>query len=894
MTQEEKAQAYDEVLNKAKIEISTKGIGETVNLCYQLFPELAESEDENLKNKSGYYKDGKFWKASTLWNATKNKVPQRVSNRYILQECTWNIGNLQDFANEVKNVQEVSLDYPIILDMNGNILDGAHRVVKAYLEGKDIDIVYLGDDEWPEPDYDEEKAVRRNDDERIKKSLIKFLTDIKEISESGRTSWAVRKEDAEMCKSFIAWLKKQKECVADNSKTSAEEDERIMDTIIEHFKGFSPIKVFGDFDFTSNQILAYLEKMKEQKPIEPGCPQFVFDDMLAIESAMDIVYRKGNEQKLYEALKSLHSRLIDMLDNEQKEQRPVERSLEDDHIIGFVYDLLNEIEWKDNWAMSKEECLRLLSNYSPQKITRVTINGEPISTENKSVDIPLAEWSEKDAQKLVPFSCGHEKGQPAEKQDYSELNDLERAILRGFLAAGVENVPIGIIKDTASECVGFLALTESEPVEWSEEDEGELQNAIDALEFLGKKGVYRSESGYDAALQAASWLKSLSERFNLQRKVEWSEEDKKMLNHLIDKIQENWHIRMPGGHYFGISNDEKETFSSWLRCLPERFNLSPKQEWSEKDEAAYNAFICEVINEKMNPTIEQVKWLRSICDRLKFLHPQPKAEWSEEDESSLKELIHYFESLLDCLATEKRHAENRKWLKFLKSLRPQSKQEWNNEDESILNTIITDVEFVQRKCGIGTDEWNIRSKAIQWLKNLLERFNPPKQEWKEVELEFRSEKVKIKRPFFRDDKGREYSTTEQDEDVAWYALRAWCEKKGVSLYDLYPKDKWNEEDEEMLEYVIGDVNDAKQLFTTKAAINLCDKEIAWLKSLRPQYHGDVTMTEAYKMGFEAGKASSWKPSEEQMDSLRDTIANTKGYSYSIYLPELYEQLKKLV
>ena len=38
---------------------------------------------------------------------------------------------------------------------------------------------------------------------------------------------------------------------------------------------------------------------------------------------------------------------------------------------------------------------------------------------------------------------------------------------------------------------------------------------------------------------------------------------------------------------------------------------------------------------------------------------------------------------------------------------------------------------------------------------------------------------------------------------------------------------------------------------------------------------------------------SWKPSEDQMRSLRDTIINTKGYSYSIYLPEIYEQLKKL-
>lgn len=44
MTQEEKARAYDEALNKAKIEINTKGIGETVDLCKQLFPKLADSE----------------------------------------------------------------------------------------------------------------------------------------------------------------------------------------------------------------------------------------------------------------------------------------------------------------------------------------------------------------------------------------------------------------------------------------------------------------------------------------------------------------------------------------------------------------------------------------------------------------------------------------------------------------------------------------------------------------------------------------------------------------------------------------------------------------------------------------------------------------------------------
>lgn len=48
MTTEEKAKAYDEALTKAKIHINCKGIGDTVNLCTHLFPELRESEDERI------------------------------------------------------------------------------------------------------------------------------------------------------------------------------------------------------------------------------------------------------------------------------------------------------------------------------------------------------------------------------------------------------------------------------------------------------------------------------------------------------------------------------------------------------------------------------------------------------------------------------------------------------------------------------------------------------------------------------------------------------------------------------------------------------------------------------------------------------------------------------
>ena len=695
MTQEEKARAYDEALEKAKIEINTKGIGETVNLCKQLFPELRESEDENLKNKSGYYKDGKFWKASTLWNATRNKIPQRVSNIYnILRECTWNIRTLQDFAKEVKNVQEVSLDYPIILDMNGNILDGAHRVVKAYLEGKDINIVYLGDDEWPEPDYNEEKAVRGNDDERIKKSLIKFLTDIKEISESGRTSWAVRKEDAEMCKSFLDYLGKQK--VQNEITIEQVYKEFINPEKLKDAKTNKYIRAQLLWELMHNGIITEVDYL------------YLTDDKRKPWTAEEyrIAYQKGFDMS--EQLKQKEQKeesLRDFIDNfhysdEQKEQKPILEvfgfkvgdavRLKDGDGRKHIIKSFEEIEWfhgpnfyhvefEDNSASdgiypgeeypngyyTHMEKLEEVQG-PPQEEKQASLTHEPPFDENPS-DIEIIEalihhLNEQDGF-LTAINCVSTKAILSwlEKQKEEE---------------GYEAIPV---ESTLEYKLGFNAGKEACWCPTKEQvnaleitvrlsnfgcDKERRNILLSLLEQLKKNEEKQKEQKPFNVCEQCPYYKDCP-NYNEQKPAgatingepiptenksvdiplaEWNEEDKKMLNHLIDKIQENWHIRMPGGHYFGITNDEKETL----------------------------------------------------------------------------------------------------------------------------------------------------------------------------------------------------------------------------------------------------------LFTTKEAIDLCDKEIAWLKSLRPQYHGDVTMTEAYKMGFEAGKTSSWKPSEEQMDSLRDTIANTKGYSYSIYLPELYEQLKKLV
>lgn len=102
-----------------------------------------------------------------------------------------------------------------------------------------------------------------------------------------------------------------------------------------------------------------------------------------------------------------------------------------------------------------------------------------------------------------------------------------------------------------------------------------------------------------------------------------------------------------------------------------------------------------------------------------------------------------------------------------------------------------------------------------------------------------------------------------------------------------PKQEWNEEDEEYLNFVI----DAMKILQVKCTENeikrhsnsqaapYYGKVINWLKSLKQRI--------------------GWKPSDEQMDALWNKISNDnlpnseKEISQQVALTELYEQLKKL-
>ncbi len=55
-------------------------------------------------------------------------------------------------AEHARLIQETDLRYPIILSADGRVMDGMHRVAKAYIEGRDF-IAAVQFAETPEPDF---------------------------------------------------------------------------------------------------------------------------------------------------------------------------------------------------------------------------------------------------------------------------------------------------------------------------------------------------------------------------------------------------------------------------------------------------------------------------------------------------------------------------------------------------------------------------------------------------------------------------------------------------------------------------------------------------------------------------------------------------------------------
>lgn len=162
---------------------------------------------------------------------------------------------------------------------------------------------------------------------------------------------------------------------------------------------------------------------------------------------------------------------------------------------------------------------------------------------------------------------------------------------------------------------GFNKQKEQKPVHTAKEMWKEMR-----LEVYAQASGNRHEPNYSDDSTKMFSLCDIDEIFEKigdstvgSQPAEWSEEDERTLESFLGWLQ---------------GSMGEKTYSSWLKSLPERFSLKPKQEWSEEDKHCIHQLIlfCENCMQQDSEAIRCATWLKS-------LRPQPKQEWSEEDEN---------------------------------------------------------------------------------------------------------------------------------------------------------------------------------------------------------------------------------------------------------------------
>lgn len=79
------------------------------------------------------------WSVLRLIEASKDLLVIEIPLCAIdLSIKVWDVDNVNDFIHHIKRVENTDLNYPIILDDNGFVCDGWHRIAKAISKGKTI------------------------------------------------------------------------------------------------------------------------------------------------------------------------------------------------------------------------------------------------------------------------------------------------------------------------------------------------------------------------------------------------------------------------------------------------------------------------------------------------------------------------------------------------------------------------------------------------------------------------------------------------------------------------------------------------------------------------------------------------------------------------------------
>ena len=190
--------------------------------------------------------------------------------------------------------------------------------------------------------------LRESEDERIRRTLVEYFG-------PGAQLDFIRGVPIQKIRD---WLEKQKECVADSSKTSAEEDESIRKFLVDYFTSYKIGNVATKLNGVRiDDILNYLEKQKELpfvKDVVLGLPGLYFYDGERMHfqgtPAIEEEWSEEDEEMLNSCISSIE---------EAKENRYAYKETDGD----TSYD--HEIAWlksiRPSWKPSEHQMSMLLA-----------------------------------------------------------------------------------------------------------------------------------------------------------------------------------------------------------------------------------------------------------------------------------------------------------------------------------------------------------------------------------------------------------------------------------------------------------------------------------------------------------------------------------------------------
>lgn len=103
-----------------------------------------------------------FWRTERLWRLAADLPETEVAIEAIPefdQNCWFREPpTCREVAEHARRILEADTSFPIILSASGGLMDGGHRVAKAWLEGRQT-IKARRFEQDPEPDWIEQQAT---------------------------------------------------------------------------------------------------------------------------------------------------------------------------------------------------------------------------------------------------------------------------------------------------------------------------------------------------------------------------------------------------------------------------------------------------------------------------------------------------------------------------------------------------------------------------------------------------------------------------------------------------------------------------------------------------------------------------------------------------------------